>query len=174
MSTHIQVSEAGAPTPAMGTKFMMENEYCSAWDFRVPGGAGEPGDMHQHIVDHCFVILDLPAKLNVYVPETADDVPGPDGIVKNFRYLCDLDCTDLATCYRYYGEPGDGGFVDGKPQFGPAGMHVHLHACMRACVYACCVHRCVRVHAHECTHARTGLCVPECKPMHDCIIQCTV
>jgi len=103
-----------------GTKFMFENEYCVAFDFRVPPYGGDEHDMHQHTVDHFFVILDLPGILEVYVPGTTADLPAADRKVHNVKFAGKLNCTDVATSWRYSGEVGDGGFVDGKPKFGAA------------------------------------------------------
>jgi hypothetical protein len=103
-----------------GTKFMFENEYCAAFDFRVPGKGGDKHDMHQHTVDHFFVVLDLPSCLDVYVPQSDIDLPSADRRVHHVRYLCTLDCPDVSTSWRYFEEDGSGGFVDGKPKLGPA------------------------------------------------------
>lgn len=103
-----------------GTEFMFENEYCVAYDFRVPAKGGDVGDMHQHIVDHFFVMLDLPCSLEVYVPQTDADLPAADRRVHNVRRVGSLDCPDESKSWRYYGEVGNGGFVDGKPKLGPA------------------------------------------------------
>eukprot|EP00931_Biecheleriopsis_adriatica_P061300 TRINITY_DN36856_c0_g1_i1.p1 TRINITY_DN36856_c0_g1~~TRINITY_DN36856_c0_g1_i1.p1 ORF type:complete len:292 (-),score=44.66 TRINITY_DN36856_c0_g1_i1:59-934(-) len=103
-----------------GTSFMFENEYCVAWDFRVPGTGGDKHDMHQHTVDHFFVTLDLPCSLEVYVPVSFADLPAADRRVHNVKYAGKLDCPDVSTSWRYFGETGSGGFVDGKPAFGPA------------------------------------------------------
>lgn len=103
-----------------GTKFMFENEYCAAFDFRVPAKGGDIHDMHQHIVDHCFVLLDLPCSLEVYVPESENELPAADGRVQKVRYYGKLDCPDVSTSWRYFPEMGDGGFVDGKPNLGDA------------------------------------------------------
>eukprot|EP00928_Gymnodinium_smaydae_P050726 TRINITY_DN34298_c0_g1_i1.p1 TRINITY_DN34298_c0_g1~~TRINITY_DN34298_c0_g1_i1.p1 ORF type:complete len:308 (-),score=30.98 TRINITY_DN34298_c0_g1_i1:112-978(-) len=103
-----------------GSEFMFENEYCVAYDFRVPARGGDKHDMHQHTVDHFFVVLDLPCRLDVYVPETDADLPAADRRVHNVRHIGTLDCPDVATSWRYFAEAGNGGFVDGKPKLGPA------------------------------------------------------
>lgn len=103
-----------------GTEFMFENEYCVAYDFRIPANGGDKHDMHQHIVDHFFVMLDMPCSLEVYVPQTDDDLPAGDRRVHNVKRVGTLACPDIKTSWRYYGEAGQGGFVEGKPKLGAA------------------------------------------------------
>lgn len=102
-----------------GSEFMFENEYCAAYDFRVPANGGDKHDMHQHICDHVFVMLDLPCSLEVYIPQNAD-LPAGDRRVHNVQHVGTLDCPDVSKSWRYYEEQGTGGFVNGKPKLGPA------------------------------------------------------
>lgn len=103
-----------------GTRCLFENEYCVAHDFRVPAQGGDEHDMHQHTVDHFFVVLDTPCSLDVYVPRSAGELPAADRRVRNVRRAGKLECRDAPTSWRYYPEEGDAGFVGGVPALGPA------------------------------------------------------
>lgn len=39
---------------AVGTELLLENDRCRVWDFSFGPGGGEPGDVHQHVLDYIF------------------------------------------------------------------------------------------------------------------------
>tara|TARA_B110001452_G_scaffold153869_1_gene128032 strand:+ start:225 stop:854 length:630 start_codon:yes stop_codon:yes gene_type:complete len=41
----------------VGTELLFENRYCRAWDFFLEPGAGDPKDIHHHVLDYCFVYV---------------------------------------------------------------------------------------------------------------------
>lgn len=92
----------------VGTKLLLENEWCRVWDFYLPPGGGAYEDVHHHVLDYVFVYVAAGRLLGSH----ADGTPGLFDSINVDGDVTWFDIPDSAPSDPAYAHGGVNGYAD--------------------------------------------------------------
>ena len=91
-----------------GTALLFENRWCRVWDFYLEPGAGDPCDIHHHVLDYAFVYV-APGRL---LGSHSDGTPGLFDSINEDGDVTWFDIPDGAAEDAAFAHGGTNGYDD--------------------------------------------------------------
>lgn len=92
----------------VGTALLFENRWCRVWDFYLEPGAGDPCDIHHHVLDYVFVYV-APGRL---LGSHSDGTPGLFDSINEDGDVTWFDIPDGAAEDAAFAHGGTNGYDD--------------------------------------------------------------